>query len=1090
MRHYQLLPKLLLIAGLFLAGNSIFAQGILLKGNVKSSDDNITLPGASIVEMDKTGRIITGAITDAFGNYMIKISNPENTITFSFIGYKSFETHLDGRQTINVSLEPESQRIQEVEVVGERKINDGFMSISERNLTTSVQRLDAKEIENIQATSIDEAMQGRLAGVDIVASSGDPGAGMSIRIRGTSSINSSSEPLIVVDNIPYDTEISADFDFATADEEGYAAMLNISPEDIQEITVLKDAASTAQWGSKAANGVLMIKTKRGSIGKPVVKYTYKFSLAEQPDPIPMLNGDQYSMMILEGFMNLKGVPISADNKEFRYDPEWEDYYNYSQNTDWIGAVTRTGYTHDHNISLSGGGEKARYRFSVGYLNQIGTTLGTDLKKLSGRLNLDYFVSDKISFSTDISYNLGDNNKNYPDIDTKKYKNAGIREIAYKKMPNMSIYEMDEEGNPTGVYFSPEENSQGGWYTTYNPVAMADKGMYNILNNRVIPKFSLRYSILTSLQYTFDVAFDINNEKRRSFLPQDATGKNWTDPNVNRSGDIDNDVFSVQTFNKLYYHPKLGDKHDLMLLASFITNDKTNYGYAVYTANSASVALQDPSIESRIVNGSGLSISSGKSRSRDLAGLVTFSYNLLDRYILSGSLRRDGSSKFGAEHRWGTFPAISARWRISGEPFMKSLTFLDDLSIRASYGENGNAPGKSYTQYNTYGTLSWNYMGEAAIYSKSMELANKKWETAIQKDLGFELIMFKDRINIDVDFYHKRTLDLYFDDLTIPSSSGFNEIEMNAGILDNNGWEINVISRVLRIDASRLTVDFNFNIARNVNIIREISDLYPQEKGLATKNGEYLRRIQIDNPVGSFYGYILKGVYTDEEATIALGEDGKQIKDINGNPVYMTFNYPVSNYIFQAGDAMYEDINHDGNINELDVVYLGNANPLLTGGFGPIIKFRGLSLNAFFHYRYGNDIINQVRMDTEKMYNYDNQSTAVLRRWRNPGDMTDMPRALLNGGFNYLGSSRFVEDGSFVRLKYISLNYDVPEKLVNKIKFAGARIGMTLKNLYTWTNYTGQDPEISLKNSDLFYVGFDNSRTPRAKEFQFNISLSF
>lgn len=1090
MRSYRLLPKLLLIAGLFLAGNSIFAQGTLLKGNIKSSDDNLTLPGASIVEMDKTGRIISGAITDAFGNYMIKISNPENKIVFSFIGYKSFETQLDGRQTIDVNLEPESLKIEAIEVVGERKINDGFMSISERNLTTSVQRLDAKEIENIQATSIDEAMQGRLAGVDIVASSGDPGAGMSIRIRGTSSINSSSEPLIVVDNIPYDTEISADFDFATADEEGYAAMLNISPGDIQEITVLKDAASTAQWGSKAANGVLMIKTKRGTIGKPVVNYTYKFSLAEQPDPIPMLNGDQYSMMILEGFMNLKGVPISADNKEFRYDPEWEDYYNYSQNTDWIDAVTRTGYTHDHNISLSGGGEKARYRFSVGYLNQIGTTLGTDLKKLSGRLNLDYFVSDKISFSTDIAYNLGNNNKNYPDIDSKKYKHAGIREIAYKKMPNMSIYEMDEEGNPTDVYFSPEENSQGGWYSTYNPVAMADKGMYNILNNRIIPKFSLRYSILSSLQYTFDVAFDINNEKRRSFLPQDATGKNWTDPNVNRSGDVDNDAFSVQTFNKLYYHPKLGDKHDLMLLASFITGDKTNYGYAVYTANSASVALQDPSIESRIINGSGLSVSSGKSRSRDMAGLFTFSYSLLDRYIISGSLRRDGSSKFGAEHRWGTFPAISARWRISGEPFMQSLTFLDDLSIRASYGENGNAPGKSYTQYNTYGTLSWNYMGEAAIYSKSMELANKKWETAVQKNLGFELIMFRDRINIDVDFYKKRTLDLYFKDLTIPSSSGFNEIEMNAGIMDNKGWEINVISRVLKIDASRLTVDFNFNVARNENIIREISDLYPQEKGLATKNGEYLRRIQIDNPVGSFYGYIYKGVYVDEEATIALGEDGNQIKDINGNPVYMTFNYPVNNYTYQAGDAMYEDINHDGNINELDVVYLGNANPLLTGGFGPIIKFRGLSLNSFFHFRYGNDIINQVRMDTEKMYNYDNQSTAVLRRWRNPGDETDIPRALLNGGYNYLGSSRFVEDGSFVRLKYISLNYDIPNRLINKIKFAGARIGMTLKNLYTWTSYTGQDPEISLKESDFFYVGFDNSRTPRAKEFQFNISLSF
>jgi TonB-linked SusC/RagA family outer membrane protein len=659
------------------------------------------------------------------------------------------------------------------------------------------------------------------------------------------------------------------------------------------------------------------------------------------------------------------------------------------------------------------------------------------------------------------------------------------------MPNMGIYKTDSAGNYTDVFFSPESNIQGSWPSTYNPVAMAEKGLYNIINNRIIPKFGIRYNILASLRYNFDIAFDVNNEKRKTFLPQDATGKPWTDPYVNQAGDKDNDIFIVQTFNRLYYQPKLGDKHDLIMLASFTTYDKTNYLYQAITSNTASAALQDPAITSRIVNAEGLAINSGKSRNRSVAVLFTFNYSLLDRYILSGSIRRDGSSKFGAGKRFGNFPSISARWRISDEFFMKSLTFISDLSIRASYGENGNAPGKSYSQFNNYGTFSWNYLGEPALYSQTMELTNKKWETTIQKNLGFNLIILNNRINIDLDIYQKRTKDLFFEDLNIPSISGFDEIDMNGGVMDNQGWEINILSRILDIKSADLSVDFNFNIARNQNIIRELSDLYPQVSGNIA-NGEYLSRIQIDNPVGSFYGYRFTGVYKDEASTVAQDADGNPIMDINGNPVIMTFNYPYSNYYFQPGDAMYEDINHDGNINELDVVYLGDANPLFTGGFGPIIRYKGLTINSFFHFRYGNDIINKVRMETEKMYNYDNQSTAVLRRWRHEGDETGIPRALLFGGYNWLGSDRFVEDGSFLRFKNLSITYDLPASFIKKLRLAALRIGITATNLWPWTEYKGQDPEISLKSSGdkQFQFGYDNSLTPRPREITFRLSFGF
>jgi TonB-linked SusC/RagA family outer membrane protein len=1087
MKKYLFLIFLVISAIIF--NSNINAQILTVTGTVKSSSDNETLPGASVVELDKNNRIINGVITDMNGKYVIKITNPENKISFSFVGYKTKVESINGRKVIDISLDAEQIQLESIDIVAQRSVNSGFLSVEERNLTTSVQRIATKDIADVQASSIDEALQGRLAGVDIVASSGDPGAGMSIRIRGTTSINSSSKPLIVVDGIPYETEIAQDFDFATADEEGYAQMLNIPIANIQEIAVLKDAAATAQYGSRAANGVLIINTKRGSAGLPRIEYSLNMMVSEQPDVIPMLNGDQYASYILEGFMNLKGIPLK--DSAFLYDPNYSKYYEYSQNTDWIKAVTRTGFMQEHNLSLSGGGDKAKYRVAVGYSNQLGTTIGTSLTKISTMMNLDYTVSDKISFTTDLSYNRGDNDKNYPEIDKSKYKS--IREMAYIKMPNMSIYEMDSIGNPTDVFFSPRTTLQGDWSSSskyiYNPVAMALRGKYNIVNNRIIPKFGLRYTILKNLKYTFDVAFDINNEKRKAFLPQEATGLNWYEDEVNKTLDRDNDVFIVQTFNKLFYSPKINENNQLTFLASVITYDNTTYSYQSVTSNTASSELQDPVVPSRIIK-SGLGPSSGKSKSRTLAELLIVNYSYKDKYIFSGSIRRDGSSKFGKTYRYGYFPSISARWRISDESFMKSFKFINDLSLRASYGQNGNEPGsKSYTQYNQYGTFDWTYLGEPAMYSKTMELANKRWETTIQKNLGFNLVMFNQKINIDFDVYHKRTKDLFFENLAIPSQSGFSTMDMNVGVMDNQGWELSIMNKIIDNKASKFSLDFNFNIARNQNIIREISELYPKQKGKTTNNGEYLSIIQINNPIGSFYGYRCLGVYPDKESTIARDADGNKIYDINGNPVYMTFNYPSNAYIFQPGDAIYEDINHDGNINEYDIVYLGDANPLFTGGFGINIRYKGLSIGPYFHFRYGNDIVNYVRMQTEKMYDYDNQSTAVLRRWRQEGDTTDIPRAMIGGGYNWLGSSRFVEDGSFIRLKNLSISYTLPNSLTKKLKINTLKIGITATNLFTWTKYSGQDPEISYSD-DPFMIGYDKSRTPRSRDITFKLSFSF
>lgn len=1069
------------------AAGTVTVQGRVLDQNKKP------VQGVTVAEVDVEQRTIRAVSTDVEGNYVIRINNTEDSLTFSYIGNETIKQPIGSRRTINITMRTSSAGLGEVIVVAQRRTDNGLMNIKERNMTTATVKINAKEMEEMQAASIDQALQGRLPGVDITAASGDPGAGMQIRIRGTSSINSSSDPLIVVDGMPYETSVPADFNFGTADELGYASLLNIAPTDIRDITILKDAAATAVWGSRAANGVIVINTKRGSAGRPVLTYTFKGSITKAPESIPMLTGDQYSSLIPEEYMNRNGTPLNTQTiKEFQFDPNdpyW--YYNYSNNTDWLKAISRNGWAQDHNISMTGGGEKARYYASLGYFGQEGTTIGTDLKRISTRINLDYNVSNKIRFRTDLSFSHTDNARNYA---------INLRDIAYRKMPNMSLYEYDEFGNPTPNFFSPANNIQGQYgglnsrneiLGTVNPLAMGTDARSAIITERVTPHFNIQYDIIKRvLLTTFDVQFDINNTKNRSFLPQTATGRPWTETSVNQAYDGDVDVFNVQTKTSLIYTPRLKNAdHEVMSSLIFFTYDNKSITQEARTSNTASSLLQDPSSPSR-TQGTFLDMRSGTAQTRSIGATFSTQYGYLDRYIINVGLRGDGNSRFGPAYRYGLFPSVSARYRISGEPFMKKYEkWLDDLSLRASYGRSGNAPRRDYSFYNVYGNFDWGYLGQAAVYPANMELKNLRWETIAGQNVGINLIMLKNRINLDVEMYKNRTSNLFFRDLQISSFTGFNVVDMNVGTMDNQGWEIGLNTTPYK--SKNLAIDFNFNIARNENIIREISEFYPTERGNITRNGEYKTFMQVDNPFGSFYGFRYLGVYSDEEATKARGANGKTIVGPNGQQVYMRFNYPAVDYVFKPGDAMYEDINHDGNINYMDAVYLGNSNPKFTGGFGASATYKGnLKVTAFFNYRYKYDVVNGTKMTTSNMYGYDNQSTAVLRRWRKPGDVTDIPRALFNSGYNWLGSDRYVEDASFLRFRTLTVRYTFPKRLSDKMKVKNLSGYITTENLITWTTYTGQDPEVSMRGNDPFRVATDNSMTPPVRTFTIGLTGSF
>jgi TonB-linked SusC/RagA family outer membrane protein len=1063
------------------------AGKILIKGHIIDANDKLPVIGATVIEQDKDKRTVTAQTSDIDGNFALKITSSANKLVISFIGSKTIILDIGTRTVFNVAMQPSANDLSEVAITAKAQTNNGTgLNIDKLDQTTSTVSLNAKDVEALQATTIDQAIQGRLPGVDIVSNSGDPGAGMSIKIRGTSSINGISNPLIVVDGVPFDTQVPSDFNFATADNIEYADLLSIAPSDIQDISILKDAAATAVWGARAANGVLIIRTKRGQKGPPTITYTFKGTTTQQPSGIPLLTGDQYSTFIPEEVMNVTGAPLNTfTNKEFEYDPLDLYYYkNYSQNTDWVKAISRNGNVTDNNLSISGGGDKARYFASVGYNNQVGTTLGTGLNRLNTRLNLDYIVSDKIHFTTFFAYSHTNTQFDYA-ASSNGTGPDGVRAIAAIKMPNSSIFEYNEYGQLTPTYFSPAQNVQGLYSTSttrtiYNPVAMAAAAQNSLVNDRITPHFNLVYNISSEFAATADVVFDINNNRQSRFLPEIATGRPFTETTVNRASNADYDTYSVSTKTNFLYTPRLNEKHSFQGLISFQTEDDKTLNQGQLIANTASSALQDASAAGRTAN-TDLGITSSIGETRSVAALINGQYKYLDRYIINVALRGDGNSRFGPNHRYGLFPSISGRYRLSGEPFMKKYS--------SSYGEAGNTPNSDYLYYSIYTNTANNYLGQSGLYPSNIQLNNLRWETLKGFDGGLSIIMFKNKLNIDLDVYRNRTENLLTPNLSIASYNGYNTLnDLNVGVLDNQGFELSIFSTPYK--GRDLTVNFNFNISSNLNILRSISPYYATSKGDLTTNGNYLSVLQVGNPLGSIYGYKYQGVYTNADATIARDASGNKIISPDGTPVQTRFNYPQSGYVFQPGDAKYADINHDGNINYQDVVYLGNGNPKFTGGFGPSFTFKNqLTLEAFFNYRIGGQIINGTKMLTTNEYSFNNQSTAVLRRWRNPGDITDIPRALYNTGYNWLGSDRYVEDGSFLRLRSITARYTFSKDVARKVQAKNLSVYFTAENLLTFTHYTGQDPEVPTAPG-IYGQVIDNSTTPPLQQYTLGLVITF
>jgi TonB-linked SusC/RagA family outer membrane protein len=1047
----------------------------ILRGRVIDKTDKSTIIGANIVEYDGEDRVINGTITNVNGDFVLQMTNPANTVRVSVIGYNSQEIPVDPTKTIMVELETSDVALGEVTVTAEARASNALTNIDDRDKASSSVKVDLMDMQDVGVLSAADALQGKVSGLDIIAASGDPGSGSQLVIRGLSSMGN-NQPLIVIDGVPQ-FRVSQSFDLSSADSEDISNLINIALQDIKSIEVLKDAASTAVYGSQGADGVLLIETHKGRMGKVQFDYQYKNSLNFQPPAIPMLNGDEYIMLQLESWHNARGVFNIPP--EIAYDRDYVDFFNYSQNTDWIKEITQDAVTHDHYFSISGGGEKTRYFTSFSYVDEGGTTINTSSERFSTRINLDYFLSRNLLFQVKFNYITNKTEGNLT-LDGRN-----IREMAYIKSPNMSIWEYDAYGNLTGEYFTPINSYQGNGVTFFNPVAVANLGFNDRMMNKLENTFLLQYRFNDWLLFRETISFQYEGAKSKNYLPYNAIGADWLAWNINKAEESNNLNQGIRTETQLAFNsPFRNEDHQLTGAFTWIT-DQSDYEWMNIQSNrTPSTDIQDPAINAQINW-----IGTGSGESRMLSGLSNVNYKYLDRYMLQTILRADAHSSFGSNNRWGLFKGLSVGWRFSSESFLSSLDWLGESMLRFSWGVAGRQPGDVYARFATFeSTGTGSYMLNPAIAPTRIQLNNLKWENITSYNFGAEFSLFDDRIYLETDLYEKVTTDILFDNYLIPLSSGYNSLRyLNGGEMTNRGWELMADGRIIR--TKDWLVSLNFNTSQNINTFNKLPENFNPERSTSIGNGQYPLRVQEGEPIGSFFGFRYLGVWARDEDVVARDANDNIITDSEGRPLPLRY---MDSYTFKGGDPIYEDINHDGKIDLNDVVYIGDSNPDFIGGFGTNLRYKNFDFSVAFHYRIGFDIINGVAIQTEGMNNRNNQSKAVLSRWRIQGQDQPglLPKAYMNHPANNLGSDRYVEKGDYVRLNNIKLGYQLGQDLCNRIGVRKASFTLSARKLLTFTRYTGQDPEVGQDASNPFWIGVDNAKTPPPKIVTFSIAVGF
>lgn len=979
------LMLMLLIAGFTLSAQ---AQNTKIVRGVVNDSSGEPLPGVNIVVKGTT----LGLITDIDGSYEINVPDDNAVLVFSYIGYITSETKVGNRALVNVVLAEDSKLIEEVVVIG-------YGTVAKKDVTTAVSVVSLKDLDERPITSAAQAIQGKAAGVNVYQPSGAPGQEVVIRVRGTTSFNGSNDPLYVVDGVPVDN-------------------LNfLSPSDIASLQILKDASSAAIYGSRAANGVVLVTTKQASGGAKVAA-SVQLGVNNVSNQIKSLNATQYKELIDE--IRPGAIPDGTTDQ-----------------TDWFKEVYGTGITQNYQLQVSDGNEKLRYFVSGGYLNEKGVIASSFFRRYNLRANIDNQVRKWLNMNLSVAYS--DNSKN--EVTTGQGSNRGGVVLAVVNLPTASTIK-----NGEGLY-----NRTFFGQNITNPLESIENGKnYSDRENRLIASGNMTFTFLPQLTLKSSFTLDRRNGKKTEFTPpvhssdRDDWGSGMDRRNTNTLLIFDN----VLTYKKTF-----AEKHNFegMLGTSWTDSEWTKS--EINGSHYKDGSIQTLNAANKI-NWENTGSEAAEWGIMSMFGRV--SYNYESKYLLTVNMRRDGSSNLHPDHRWGTFPSASAAWRISSEGFMKDITWLDDLKLRAGWGKTGNQSGVgdyAYLQRYNIKRQAWFETGKEnsvpLLGQKNLRTSDLTWETTTQTNIGVDVTMLNDRLSLAMDYYYKYTTDMLME-VTLPSgAAGANEIIRNEGEMMNRGFEFTVSSRNL-VRSFQWNTDFNISFNKNRLEKLELQQIYYDAETTQAFHQTRVVRNEPGRSLGGFYGYISDGVNSE------------------------------------TGELMYRDINEDGKITASDKTYIGDPNPLFTYGLTNTFSYKGFNLSLFIQGSVGNDIFNASKGDTQGMYDLKNQSVEVLKRWRTPGQITDVPKA----GFNLQPSSYFIEDGSYMRLKDVTLSYNFKGGILNKLGVSRLQPYVTASNLVTLTKYNGMDPEVNQWNSDGAVQGIDWGTYPHSKSFVFGLNVEF
>ena len=975
----------------------VSAQQINVQGTVKDAVGSV--PGASVIVKGTTN----GTIADIDGKFSMKV--PAGAVLeVSCIGYVTVEVPAGNGQTpLTIVLKEDTELLEEVVVVG-------YGTIKKSDLTGAVAAVNSDKIKDSPAANVGQALQGKVAGVQII-DSGSPGSNVNIKVRGLGSINN-CDPLVVIDGVPTDLGLNA-----------------INTEDIERIDVLKDASATAIYGSRGANGVVMVTTKRGKSGDGKISVNANFSL-QTPTNVPqMLNAAQYAQLSNEMMAN------SGRN----VNPDWADPATLGAGTNWLGELLGTGKLQKYNVSYSGGNDKTNYYVSGGFLDQTGVVRNVGYRRFTFQSNSDTQVRRWLKMSTNVTFST----------DTKSSGSYSIGDTM-NALPVFSV--KDDNGEWTG----PEGNAE--WYgSVRNPIGTTEVNKSETKGYNILANISAEVTFTKWLKFKSTFGYDAKFWYTDSFTPKYA----WKpiQVEVSKRYRSNNKSFTNLWDNYFLFDHTFAKKHHLSMMAGtsaqwnsydYMSGEKSGFLFD-------SVNQMDNGQEVEYINGS-------KSEWSLMSLMARVNYSYDDRYLITATIRRDGSSRFGRNNRWGTFPSVSVAWRPSKESWFPQSEIVNDLKVRAGYGVTGSqASVSNYGYLATYetGVYSFGTAGteQPSLYSASLANPSIHWEEVAQSNIGIDLAMFNSRVQFSIDGYIKNTRDMLVK-ASIPITSGFEDTTTtyaNAGKVRNQGIEMQL--HTVNI-AGEWNWETDFSATYNTNKIIDLNSAVPYY--INQVNNSYLTMLQKGYPINVFYGYVTDGLFQNQTE--------------------------VENHAFQPGaapgDIRYRDLNNDGVINESDRTVIGNPNPTWLFSMNNTVEWKGLELSVYLQGVAGNSIYNANNIENTGMAAAMNQTVAVLDRWTGEGTSNFMPRAVYGDpNQNCRVSDRFIENGSYLRVKNIMLAYSFPGKMLQKINVHGLRLALICENVATISKYSGFDPEVSIN-------GIDSSRYPIPRTYSVGLNLNF